>query len=64
MAIGTAGSNCRESFGFLKKKRTIMLCECFFVLIPGMGYGAASDCPQLLTMICLMLQEGRDFCQL
>jgi hypothetical protein len=27
----------------------------FFVLIPSVGYGAASDCPQQLTMICLML---------
>jgi hypothetical protein len=26
-----------------------------FVLIPGVGFGAASDCPQLLTMICLVL---------
>ena len=35
-----------------------------FVLIPGVGYGAASDCSQQLTMICLMLQEGCDFCRL
>jgi hypothetical protein len=26
-----------------------------FVLIPGMGYGAASNCPEKVTMICLVL---------
>ena len=32
-----------------------------FILIPGVGHGAASDCPQQLTMICLMLYQGHDF---
>jgi hypothetical protein len=35
-------------------KSTEMLCEYVFVLIPGVGYGAASDCPQQLTIICLV----------
>jgi hypothetical protein len=29
-----------------------------FILIPGAGYGAASDCPQQVTMICLVLFTG------
>ena len=36
-----------------------------FVLIPGIGYGAASVCPQLLTMLSLLCPLGRhDFSQL
>lgn len=35
---------------FLLKHRNIM-----FLLIPGVGCGAASACPQLLTVICLTL---------
>jgi hypothetical protein len=30
-----------------------MLCEYVFVLISGVEYGAASDCPQWITMIIL-----------
>jgi hypothetical protein len=37
-----------------------MLCEYVSVLIPGVGYGAASDPPQQLTMICLMLWQVHD----
>jgi len=32
-----------------------------FVLIPGVGYGAALDCLQQLTKICLVLWQGCDF---
>lgn len=43
--------NCSENFDFPKTKATtVKLCE-FFVLIPGVGYGAASDNSQPLTMI-------------
>jgi hypothetical protein len=34
---------CSENFGFFKN--TVMLCDYAFVLIPGVGFGAASDCP-------------------
>jgi hypothetical protein len=40
------------AFGFLLKPQ---IWEHSFVLIPGVGHGAASDCPQQLTMICLMI---------
>jgi hypothetical protein len=36
-------------------ENTEILWEYVFILIPGVGYGAASDCPQQLTMICLVL---------
>jgi hypothetical protein len=40
-------------------KKYLMLCECVFVLIPGMGYGAASDSPQpLTTMIVSCSRRG------
>lgn len=42
-----------EKFGFFKNP--VMLCEYDFVLVPGVGYGAALDCPQRLTMICPVL---------
>lgn len=35
--------------------KTVMLYEYVFVLIQGLGYGTASDYPQLITMISLML---------
>lgn len=35
-----------------------MLWECVFTLVPGVGYGAASDCPQQLTMTRLMVGRG------
>lgn len=35
------------------------LCEHDFVLIPGVGYGA-DDCPQQLSMSCLVLWQGHD----
>lgn len=35
-----------------------------FVLIPGVEYGAASDCPQALTMTVSSSRRGCDFCQL
>jgi hypothetical protein len=38
----------------------VMFYECVFVLIPGVGCGSASDCPQQLTMICLVLWQGCD----
>lgn len=38
-----------------------MLCKHVFDLILGVGYGAASHCPQLLARICLLLQWGHDF---
>jgi hypothetical protein len=41
----------------LKKHRNIK--EYVFILISGMGYGAASDCPQQLTLIFLV--QGHDF---
>lgn len=47
-------SLCYE-FWFLKKKNLVVLCESVLVVIPVVGYGAASDCSQLLTMICLMI---------
>jgi hypothetical protein len=37
-----------------------MLYECF-VLIPGVGYGAASDCAQQLTIIDLVLWQRHYF---
>ena len=37
------------------------ILEYGFVLIPCVGHGAASDFPQQLTMICLMLWQGHDF---
>jgi hypothetical protein len=37
----------------LKKKKK--LWEHVFILTPGVGYGAASDCPQQPTMMCLVL---------
>jgi hypothetical protein len=42
-------------------KSTEMLWECVFVLIPGVGHGAASDCLQQLSVICLVLQQGCGF---
>lgn len=52
--------HCSENFGFFKN--TEMLCECVFVLIPDVKYDrAVSDCPQQLTMICLMLWQRHDF---
>lgn len=45
---------CSENFGFFEKHRNI-IWECDFVLIPGVGREAASDCPQQVTVICLML---------
>ena len=38
-----------------------MLCEYVFVLIPDVECGAASDCPQQLTIICLVLWQEHDF---
>ena len=51
-------AHCTENFGFFKKPAT--LWECVFVFIPGVGCGAASDSPQKVTMICLMLLQGCD----
>jgi hypothetical protein len=48
---------CSENIGFLKKK-TVVLCEHVFVLIPGVGYGAASGCPQPLTVIVSCSRRG------
>lgn len=36
-------------------------CMIFFVLIPDVEYKAASDCPQLLTMIVLHSRKGMIF---
>ena len=47
---------CSDSFGFLKNPVT--LCGYVFVLIPCVRYGAASDCPQLLTMIVLCYRRS------
>lgn len=38
-----------------------MLWKCIFVLIPGVGCGAASDCPQQLTMVCLVFHQRHGF---
>jgi hypothetical protein len=38
-----------------------MLGECTFVSLPGVGYEAASDCSQQLTMICLVLWRGAGY---
>lgn len=38
---------CCENFSFFKNP--VMVCEYTFVLIPVVGYGAGSVCPQLLT---------------
>jgi hypothetical protein len=35
-----------------------MLGEYVFILIPGGGYGAASDCPQLLTVVVSCSRRG------
>lgn len=44
--------DCSENLGFLKTKQNmVMLCDCVFVLIPGVGYAAALVCLQMLTMI-------------
>ena len=48
----------------LVSKKPEMIYEYVFVLNLGVGYGAASVCPQQLSMICLMLWQGHDFCQL
>ena len=48
--------SCSENFGFFKNPD--MLCDDVIVLIPGVGYGAPSDCLQLLTVIVLCW-EGR-----
>lgn len=42
---------CRENFRLFKNTETLHV----FVLIPDVGYEAASDFPQQLTVICLML---------
>jgi hypothetical protein len=44
---------CSENFVIFVFKNTGILWGCVFLLIPGVEYGAASDCS--LTMICLML---------
>lgn len=42
----------RENSGFFKKQKYRK--ESALILIPGVGSGTASDCPQA-AMICLML---------
>jgi hypothetical protein len=44
-----------RNLGSFLKKYTEILKEYVFFFISGVGYGAASDCPQQLTMIYLML---------
>lgn len=39
----------------------IQPCDYVFVLIQGIGYGAASDCPELLTMIVSCSKKGEIF---
>jgi hypothetical protein len=41
--------SCSENFGLLRTP--VMLCHHAFVLISGVGYQAASDCPHSLTVI-------------
>lgn len=42
-----------------------MLCSSICVFIPDVGYEAASDCPQQLDGICIVLEKFCDFfCQL
>lgn len=36
----------------------VMFCDCAFVLLPGLGYGTASDRPQHLVMIELIPSQG------
>ena len=50
--------DCRQNSGFFKN--TEMLCEHVFVLTPGLGYTATPDGLWQLTMICLVLWQGRD----
>ena len=47
---------CTENFGFFRN--TVMLWEYVFVLTPGVGYGAASDCPQQPAIIFLVLWQS------
>jgi hypothetical protein len=39
---------CSENFGFSKNQ--VIICYVTMFFIPGVGYGAASVCPQLLTI--------------
>ena len=39
-------------------KSPVMLCDYVFTLIPSVGYGAASDCPQLLTVLPLCARRA------
>lgn len=41
--------------------KTQKSCKNAFILIPGVEYEAPSDCSQQLTVICLVLQQRRDF---
>lgn len=45
-------------FSFFFFLNTEILWEYVFVLIPGVGYWAPSDCPQQLIMICLHALVG------
>lgn len=54
---GVGTGMCSENFSFWGKK-LVLVCEYVFALTPGVGCGAASDGPQLLTMICLVLCQG------
>ena len=47
---------CRENFGFIKKHRNVK--GYVFILFPCVGYGGASEGPQQVTMICLVLLWG------
>ena len=46
---------CSDNFGVLVSSKNKYYKNMFLFLIPGVGYGAASDCPQQLTIICLVL---------
>jgi hypothetical protein len=47
--------NRSENFGILVSLKTQKYHENVFVLIAGIRYEASSECPQQLTIICLML---------
>jgi hypothetical protein len=55
-----AGKGSDNSAISVSLKHPELLKECVFTLISGVGYRAASDCPEQLTKICL--SRGR-FCQ-
>ena len=54
-------SFCIYGLGNIEEEGIKILQECVLILIPDVECEAASDCPQQLTMIYLVLQQERDF---